>query len=194
TSSPIESSSNIFGSPPSPPETPVRRPTRRSGVDRLRLSHKDSDEKRSLRPYTNPTPSGDCQRPHGCRHPGNIVPGDVPCSKNFARMHDWVRHQYVHTGYTPFRCLNCDKEFKRSDARGRHWDNKPICEAEHMDAIRQGLLLGQITADHPDVPILRRRAQKVEYQKESKGTGIPLQDLKDTMQRVKRENVVGPGF
>ncbi|KAH7340222.1 hypothetical protein B0J17DRAFT_650406 [Rhizoctonia solani] len=190
----IEPPLNSFGSPLSPPETPVRRPTRRSAVDRPRLSHRDGGEKPCFRPYSNPTPSGDCERPHGCRHPGNIVPGDVPCDKDFARMHDWVRHQRVHTGLAPHRCLNCDKEFKRSDARGRHWDSKPICEADHMNTIRQLLLLGQITSEHPDVPILRRRAQKAEYLKESKRTGIPIRDLKSTMQEVKHENIVGPGF
>ncbi|KAG8734466.1 hypothetical protein FRC11_009995 [Ceratobasidium sp. 423] len=196
--SPIDSPSSIMsdtlGSPLSPPATPVRRPTRRSGVDRLRFSRRGSGEKPYYNPYGDPTPSGDRERPHGCRHPGNIVPGDVPCVKDFARMHDWVRHQRVHTGQTPYECLSCGKSFKRSDARGRHWDGKSNCEDYHMSTIRERLLLGEITIEHPDIPILRRRAQKAEHRKESERTGIPIQDLKAMMQHVKHEHIVGPGF
>ncbi|CAE6384445.1 unnamed protein product [Rhizoctonia solani] len=192
--SPSSGMSDSFGSPLSPPETPVRCPTRRSGVDRPRVARRGSGEKSYFHPYGDPAPSGERERPHGCRHPGNIVPGDVPCDKNFARMHDWVRHQRVHTGQTPYKCLSCGKEFKRSDARGRHWDGKSGCEAYHMNTIRERLVQGQITAEHPDVPILRRRAQKAEYRKESDRTGVPVQDLKTSMPQVKHEDIVGPGF
>ncbi|KAJ1310442.1 hypothetical protein OPQ81_007175 [Rhizoctonia solani] len=192
--SPSSTMSDSFVSPLSPPATPVRHPTRRSGVDRPRLSRRGSGEKSYFHPYGDPTPSGERERPHGCRHPGNIVPGDVPCFKNFARMHDWVRHQRVHTGQTPYECLNCGKAFKRSDARGRHWDGKSNCEAYHMNAIREQLLLGQIPIEHPDIPILRRRAQKTEYRKESERTGVPIQHLKATTPHVKHEHIEGPGF
>ncbi|KAF8682862.1 Zinc finger and btb [Rhizoctonia solani] len=180
----------------SPPVTPVRRPTRHSGAGRSRVSRKSSaDKPRSLQ-YNSPTPSGDSDRPYGCRHPGNIVPGDVPCDKDFARMHDWVRHQRVHNGQTPYKCLGCGKHFKRSDARGRHWDSpsNAHCEAYHTRIIRELLLKGSISAEHADVPILRRRAQKTACQKTSKRTGIPVHDLKAIMQCLDDEDTTVPGF
>ncbi|CAE6450802.1 unnamed protein product [Rhizoctonia solani] len=191
--SPASSMSDSFGGALSPPETPVR-PARRSGADRTRVSHRGNDEKPYSRPSGDPTPSGKPGRPHGCRHPGNIVPGDVPCDKNFARMHDWVRHQRVHTGETPYKCLSCGKEFKRSDARCRHWDGKSGCEAYHTNTIRQQFVQGQITAEHPDVPVLRYRALMMACRKESKRTGIPVRKLKATMRQVKHEDIVGPSF
>ncbi|CAE7200860.1 unnamed protein product [Rhizoctonia solani] len=189
--SPSSSVSDSFHSPLSPPKTPVRRPAAtRSGVGRSR-SGKAKDEKPYSHPYGVPTRSGESERPYGCRHPGNIVPGDLPCDKNFARMHDWVRHQRVHTGQTPYMCLSCNREFKRSDARGRHWDGKSSCETYHTSRIREQLFRGEITADHPDVPILRRRAQKAEYRQRNDRASVPVQDLEVTMQH---EEILGLGF
>ncbi|KAF8758422.1 Zinc finger, C2H2 type [Rhizoctonia solani] len=173
-------------------------PTPNSSLWRRSLasfSKKQCDKPRSLQ-YNSPTPSGDSDRPYGCRHPGNIVPGDVPCDKDFARMHDWVRHQRVHNGQTPYKCLGCGKHFKRSDARGRHWDSpsNAHCEAYHTRIIRELLLKGSISAEHADVPILRRRAQKTACQKTSKRTGIPVHDLKAIMQCLDDEDTTVPGF
>lgn len=62
-------------------------PTRASGVQRVVIS-----DIRRARQSNQPVPTGDPERPHGCRHPGRF-PGDLPCNLDFARKHDWSRHQ-----------------------------------------------------------------------------------------------------
>ncbi|CEL52449.1 hypothetical protein RSOLAG1IB_00990 [Rhizoctonia solani AG-1 IB] len=167
--SPSSNMSDTFGAPLSPLVTPVRRPARQSGADRPRVSQRDSSNKPYSRRHGRSTSSVGLEKVFSCRHPGNIVPGDIPCNKDFARKHDWVRHQRVHTGQTPYECFNCGKSFKRSDARSRHWDSPSNagCEAYHTRIIKEQLRQGEITADHPDAAIIRRRAQKAAHQKES---------------------------
>ncbi|ORZ02892.1 hypothetical protein BCR43DRAFT_423168, partial [Syncephalastrum racemosum] len=43
------------------------------------------------------------------------------CPRSFARRHDLDRHSRVHTGVKPYVCPCCQKQFARSDARGRHF-------------------------------------------------------------------------
>jgi hypothetical protein len=76
------SPSSSSGSP-----APVRRPARAAGVQRVVVS-----EFRRRRQGNQPVPTGDPERPHGCRHPG-LTPEDLPCNLDFARKHDWSRHQ-----------------------------------------------------------------------------------------------------
>lgn len=85
------SSPNVPGSSRGSPSPERRqsyptRPTRSSGVQRVIVS-----DLRGAR-RGQPVPTGDPERPHGCRHPGRF-PGDLPCNLDFARKHDWSRHQ-----------------------------------------------------------------------------------------------------
>lgn len=77
------SHSNSFrGSPP-----PIRRASHATGVQRVTAS-----DLRRANKKLQPVPTSDPERPHGCRHPGRN-PGDLPCNLDFARKHDWSRHQ-----------------------------------------------------------------------------------------------------
>ncbi|KAG8748726.1 hypothetical protein FRC10_000117 [Ceratobasidium sp. 414] len=160
------SSSSFRGSPP-----PIRRASRVVGVQRVTASDLRRRNKKNQ-----PVPTSDPERPHGCRHPGRN-PGDLPCNLDFARKHDWSRHQ---------------RPFKRPDARGRHWDSRPECESTHTSVVRDLLASGEMAMDDRDVPVLRRRAQKAECRRESERTGVPVSELKATMRQVKSED--GWGF
>ncbi|KAG9127506.1 hypothetical protein FRC07_012915 [Ceratobasidium sp. 392] len=173
-------SSSFRGSPP-----PARRASRSTGVQRVTVSDLRKGNKKSQ-----PVPTGDPDRPHGCRHPGRN-PGDLPCSLDFARKHDWSRHQRVHTGETPYSCRGCKRPFKRPDARGRHWDARPECERIHTNIVRELLATGEMATDDRDIPVLRRRAQKAECRNESERTGVPMSELKATMKHVKTNNAFG---
>ncbi|TPX63866.1 hypothetical protein SpCBS45565_g06299 [Spizellomyces sp. 'palustris'] len=47
-----------------------------------------------------------------CQHP--------PCSRQFARRHDLIRHSRLHTNERPFVCTWCGAGWCRSDALKRH--------------------------------------------------------------------------
>ncbi|KAG9090326.1 hypothetical protein FS749_000642 [Ceratobasidium sp. UAMH 11750] len=165
--------------------SPIQRATRPTGVQRMTAS-----ELRRRNKNLQPVPTDDPERPHGCRHPGRN-PGDLPCNLDFARKHDWSRHQRVHTGETPYICRGCDRPFKRPDARGRHWDSRPECESSHTGIVRGLLASGEMSVDDRDVPVLRRRAQKAEYRRESARTGLPISELKEIMRQVKNDDGFG---
>lgn len=56
------------------------------------------------------------------------------CELRFARKHDLNRHRRIHNGEAPYLCGGCNKSFKRSDARKRHWDTDPECTRKHQES------------------------------------------------------------
>ncbi|KAG8955435.1 hypothetical protein FRC04_008786 [Tulasnella sp. 424] len=60
------------------------------------------------------------------------------CTLMFARPHDLRRHTNIHTGILPFTCLACNRGFKRSDARQRHWKQDTDCKDLHMEMEERG--------------------------------------------------------
>ncbi|KAI9094013.1 hypothetical protein DFS34DRAFT_569665, partial [Phlyctochytrium arcticum] len=42
------------------------------------------------------------------------------CSREFARRHDLLRHERMHTNEKPFVCRHCGAGWGRSDALRRH--------------------------------------------------------------------------
>ncbi|KAK9703955.1 transcriptional regulator of sulfur amino acid metabolism [Basidiobolus ranarum] len=46
------------------------------------------------------------------------------CQRVFARKYDLERHQRLHTGYKPYKCVRCHKGFTRVDARQRHYRSR----------------------------------------------------------------------
>ncbi|QRV86120.1 C2H2 zinc finger [Ceratobasidium sp. AG-Ba] len=178
TASPSDDDSSSFrGSPP----PPVRRVARASGVQRV-----DTSKLRRNGKQDQPVPTDDPTRPFGCRHPTDS--GEA-CSQNFARKHDWARHQRVHTGETPYMCHGCVKPFRRADARARHWDSRSSCEHSHMSVVRGLLKTGKMSMDHRDIPVLRRRAQKAKWRIESEETGVPVREIKAMRGYNKSEDI-----
>ncbi|ORX78483.1 hypothetical protein BCR32DRAFT_188459, partial [Anaeromyces robustus] len=46
------------------------------------------------------------------------------CNKVFNRKYDLQRHNKIHLGIKPYKCINCNKTFTRSDYLKRHLRNK----------------------------------------------------------------------
>jgi hypothetical protein len=102
--------------------------------------------------------------------------------------------QRVHTGETPYSCRGCDRPFKRPDARGRHWDSRPECETTHTTIVHELLRTGEMSPDDRDVPVLRRRALKAAWRRESERTGLPISKIKVMMKQLKSEDFGGLGL
>jgi len=56
------------------------------------------------------------------------------CELRFARKHDLNRHRRIHNGEAPYLCGGCNKSFKRSDARKRHWDTDKDCYKRNLES------------------------------------------------------------
>ncbi|KAG8906088.1 hypothetical protein FRB99_007612 [Tulasnella sp. 403] len=66
--------------------------------------------------------------------PAKTLPCSYPsCGLFFARMHDLRRHSHIHTGCLPFKCHGCDRGFRRTDARQRHWKQEEECRVAHEE-------------------------------------------------------------
>jgi len=63
------------------------------------------------------------------------------CSARFARKHDLDRHRRIHTLEAPYKCLGCNRTYRRSDARKRHWDVDPTCRNSHHLCSEHQLML-----------------------------------------------------
>ena len=55
------------------------------------------------------------------------------CPCKFARARDLTRHFRLHTGERPYECAGCHERFIRVDARKRHWNSHPACQAAHQN-------------------------------------------------------------
>ncbi|EJD42041.1 hypothetical protein AURDEDRAFT_68031, partial [Auricularia subglabra TFB-10046 SS5] len=61
----------------------------------------------------------------------------ISCGAVFRRKHDGQRHLLRHTGDLPFPCHGgCNKHFRRTDGRSRHWATYRECERRHFQFLQ----------------------------------------------------------